>query len=148
MTKRERLIILAFVISLPLSLFAATKILISQIKGDTTSTTGSIAVTTPNTSTSAWSKVGSNCSITSGVFNCSGGAGAAPTWAAEVPGGTINGTNTVFTLVNTPIINSQFLFWNGLALFPGAGDYTISGSTLTLTIAPQVDDTLIAVYQH
>jgi hypothetical protein len=66
----------------------------------------------------------------------------------ETPTGTINGVNTTFTLANTPIINTEQIFLNGLLLEPGAGnDYTISGATITMLIVPATGDRLKANYQ-
>lgn len=56
---------------------------------------------------------------------------------AEVPSGSINGTNTAFTLANTPVTGSVRVYLNGQRLRAGAGnDYTISGTTITLAAAP------------
>jgi hypothetical protein len=66
----------------------------------------------------------------------------------ETPTGTINGVNATFTLANTPIINTEQVFLNGLLLEPGAGnDYTISGATITMLIVPATGDRLKANYQ-
>jgi hypothetical protein len=66
----------------------------------------------------------------------------------ETPTGTINGVNTTFTLANTPIVNTEQIFLNGLLLEPGAGnDYTISGATITMLIVPATGDRLKANYQ-
>jgi hypothetical protein len=66
----------------------------------------------------------------------------------ETPSGTINGVNTTFTLANTPIVNTEQVFLNGLLLEPGAGnDYTISGATITMLIVPATGDRLKANYQ-
>ena len=51
----------------------------------------------------------------------------------EVPSGTINGSNGTFTLAFTPV--KLMLYVDGLALTPIV-DYTISGTTLTIGIAP------------
>jgi hypothetical protein len=71
-----------------------------------------------------------------------------PVPEAEVPAGTINGTNATFTLSMTPMVNTQVVFRNGVAYFPGSGDYLISGNTLTFegTAIPQPGDHLVAVY--
>src|SRR4029077_8041141 len=39
-------------------------------------------------------------------------------WPRETPPGTINGVNTTFTLANTPILNTEQVFLNGLLLEP------------------------------
>ena len=64
----------------------------------------------------------------------------------EAPSGTLNGTNKVFTLSNTPVkIVSVAL--NGLLQEAGAAnDYTISGSTLTMVTAPYATDKLRVTY--
>jgi hypothetical protein len=65
----------------------------------------------------------------------------------ETPGGAINGTNTTFTLANTPQVGSLCLYWNGQIQEPGAGnDYTISGSTITMLFTPLSGDKLRAYY--
>jgi hypothetical protein len=65
----------------------------------------------------------------------------------EQPSGTINGTNTVFTLASTPRAGTVSLFQNGIRLFVGAGnDYTISGQTITFVTAPVTGDNMIADY--
>jgi hypothetical protein len=68
----------------------------------------------------------------------------------EVPSGTINGTNKVFTLAFAP--NPQLSLRvsnNGILLKQGA-DYTLSGSTVTFVTAavPQTGDLLTASYRH
>jgi hypothetical protein len=65
----------------------------------------------------------------------------------ETPSGTINGSNTAFTLANTPISGSEQVFLNGLLQEPGAGnDYTISGGTITYLTAPISGDRLRVTY--
>ncbi len=65
----------------------------------------------------------------------------------EIPTGTINGSNTAFTLANAPIAGSVILFLNGIRLRSGAGnDYTISGAAITMLYAPATGDSLIATY--
>jgi hypothetical protein len=70
-----------------------------------------------------------------------------PVPEAQIPSGTIDGINKIFTLTNVPMVNTQLVFLNGLTLFPGAGDYLISGSTITFTgTIPQPGDKLIVQY--
>lgn len=68
----------------------------------------------------------------------------------EIPSGTINGINTVFTLSETPATDASVkLYRNGIFMRQGAsGDYTISGPTLTMTTAPATTQTLDAVYRY
>jgi len=70
---------------------------------------------------------------------------------AELPSGTINGTNLTFTLAATPNpAASLALFKNGVLLTQGA-DYVLSGATVSFantTVAPQVGDSLTASYRH
>lgn len=68
---------------------------------------------------------------------------------SEVPSGTINGTNTAFTLSNIPNPQSSLaLFRNGLMLKPGL-DYTLSSAAITFLSVdiPVVGDTLQASYR-
>ena len=68
----------------------------------------------------------------------------------EIPGGSINGVNKIFTLAKVPYTGAAVkLYRNGLYQTQGK-DYTISGQTITyLTTTPQVPligDSLIADY--
>jgi len=55
----------------------------------------------------------------------------------EVPSGIINGTNRLFILTQTPEVQSEHLFLNGLLQDPGDDeDYLISGNTITFVDAP------------
>ena len=63
----------------------------------------------------------------------------------ETPSGTINGTNTSFTLANTPVAGSEELYRNG-QLLTLTEDYTISGSTITLVTAPVAGEILRVSY--
>ena len=65
----------------------------------------------------------------------------------ETPTGLVNGSNTTFTLANTPIANTEQVFLNGLLQEPGAGnDYTISGATITYLTVPATGDRLRVSY--
>jgi len=58
-----------------------------------------------------------------------------------------NGATTVFTLANTPVTSSVQVFLNGLLQQEGAGnDYTLSGTSVTFTLAPETNDILIIHY--
>ena len=51
----------------------------------------------------------------------------------EIPSGSINGSNTAFTLANTPVVGSEHVYLNGVLQESGAGnDYTISGTAITM----------------
>jgi len=72
-----------------------------------------------------------------------GGGGTA---VREIPTGTMNGTNTVFTLSSAPDpASSLLLFLNGIEQLPGT-DYTLSGATITYTVAPSATDWHMAWY--
>lgn len=78
-----------------------------------------------------------------------GGGGTVPGgvggWS-ESPSGSLNGTNTVFTLAAAPSPGSALILaLNGVVLRPGT-DYTISGATITLTTAPASTNWLRAWY--
>lgn len=65
----------------------------------------------------------------------------------ETPSGTVNGSNTAFTLANTPTVGSEQVFLNGILQEPGAGnDYTISGTAITYLTAPVTGDRLRVTY--
>ncbi len=70
---------------------------------------------------------------------------------AEVPAGTIDGGNAVFTLAHAPSPAASLeLFKNGVAMRPGGVDYTLSaGVTVTYTTLakPQSGDTHVCWYR-
>jgi hypothetical protein len=66
---------------------------------------------------------------------------------AEAPTGLIDGSNTIFTLANTPVAGSEQVYLNGLLQASGVGnDYTISGSTITLASAPNSGSRVLVSY--
>jgi hypothetical protein len=69
-------------------------------------------------------------------------------FATEViPSGNIDGSNTAYTLPDTPTAGTLRLHLNGMRLRSGAGnDYTISTNTITMATAPISGDVLIADY--
>jgi len=65
----------------------------------------------------------------------------------EVPSGLVNGSNTTYTLANTPVTDSLTVFLNGLMQEPGGGnDYTLATATITFATAPESGDILLANY--
>ena len=66
----------------------------------------------------------------------------------EIPSGSINGSNTAFTLANTPISGSEHVYLNGMLQESGAGnDYTISGASITMLSAPLTGEKLRVSYR-
>ena len=67
----------------------------------------------------------------------------------ETPSGTINGSNTIFTLANTPSpTGSLQVFLNGAYQTPGGEDYTLSGVTITFVNAPLSGSILRVFYRY
>lgn len=73
---------------------------------------------------------------------------AATSWVSgEVPSGTINGSNTAFTLSQTPTSGSEIVYLNGVRQQRGgSNDYTISGDTITFISAPLSGDVILVDY--
>jgi hypothetical protein len=67
--------------------------------------------------------------------------------ALETPTGSINGSNVTFTLAHTPGSNTEMVVLNGLIQQRGV-DYTITGATITLSIAPIPGDWLGVTYKY
>ena len=66
----------------------------------------------------------------------------------ETPSGSVNGSNTAFTLANTPLAGTEEVYINGILQDPGSGnDYTISGATITTQFAPASGDKIRVSYQ-
>jgi len=66
----------------------------------------------------------------------------------EIPTGTINSINAVFTLANTPFANDKVrIYLNGMRQKEGGGfDYTISGVTITFNKAPNTGSDILVDY--
>lgn len=62
----------------------------------------------------------------------------------EVPGGAIDGVNTVFSLAAAPNPAGSLTLYQNIALATG---YTQTGNTITFTNPPAVGDILMAVYR-
>jgi len=145
---RRTITLIALLLAFATSAAAVTFIAVQWIRGDTASTSGSILVTNPNTSTAAWAKVGANLSITSGVLN----ATTPPNFSdEEVPAGTPNGTLASFTLAHTPNPSTSLkVYHNGLRMQQGtSADYTLSGNTITFLAGaiPETGAVLVADYR-
>src|SRR5262245_8608606 len=77
-----------------------------------------------------------------------GGGGSGSFVYDEIPAGTKDGSNKIFTLTNTPSpAGSLYLFLNGVEQGT-AIDFALSGSTITYTIAPRSDDQMFADYTY
>lgn len=65
----------------------------------------------------------------------------------EAPAGAINGSNSAFTIVNTPADPAAVMLWlNGQLLTPGA-DFAVTGKNIAfLCAAPRTDDILLSMY--
>ena len=94
----------------------------------------------------------SDCLHVDGTSGACGGGGSGSTGTfidGETPMGTLDGSNTTFTLANTPIPSTSVaIFRNGLLLQQGT-DYTLSSTTLTFLAGavPQPGDLLLASYR-
>lgn len=61
---------------------------------------------------------------------------------SEVPGGDIDGVNTEFTVLNTPVM----FFWNGQFQNPNVPDYTYASGIITMTTPPSPGDNLLSFF--
>lgn len=65
----------------------------------------------------------------------------------ETPSGAVNGVNTSFTLANSPVAGTLVLYEGGRRLLLTT-DFTLSGSTITMTYAPPDGSYLRADYRY
>lgn len=72
------------------------------------------------------------------------------TWVTrETPTGTVNGSNTDFTMAATPLSNTDCIYLNGvLQNAGGANDYTLSGAVITFNTAPESGDVILVNYNQ
>ena len=64
----------------------------------------------------------------------------------ETPIGTLNGVNTIFTISKTPATGSLKLYINGQRLRV-TEDYTFTGKTITMLVAPESDEVLLCDFR-
>jgi hypothetical protein len=77
------------------------------------------------------------------------GTGAAPNFADWItPTGTLNGTNKVFTLPQSPNPGASLRLYRGWQVLKPGVDFTLSGATITYTIAPPPTATHLAFYRY
>jgi len=65
-----------------------------------------------------------------------------------VTGEAVSGSGTSFTLAHVPASNTLQLFRGGGGIFTAAGDYTIVGANITLTVALEAGENLFANYSY
>jgi hypothetical protein len=70
----------------------------------------------------------------------------APTYEQETPSGSIDGSNTSFTLAFTPTADSSVQIYLNGVFQEQTVDYTISGANLTFISAPSLGQRMKAVY--
>jgi hypothetical protein len=93
----------------------------------------------------------SNCLLVGGTSApCTASTQAAATIVdSEIPTGTMNSANAVFTLANVPNPpGSLHVYWNGVRMSPRA-DYTLAGNVLTFNgpSVPAPTDILVVDYR-
>lgn len=81
-----------------------------------------------------------------GAVPSSGPVASAFNFIQELPTGTVNGSNTVFTLSNTPSDSQNLIILlNGLLQKAGT-DYTLASTTVTFAVAPAAGESIFAYY--
>lgn len=81
-----------------------------------------------------------------GIYPVGSGGGGGGTAFQETPAGAVNSSNVTFTLSQAPGSAAALdLFLDGLILYQGV-DYSLSGSTITMTSPPLFGQTLYATY--
>ncbi len=66
---------------------------------------------------------------------------------SEVPSGTVNGSNTAFTLSQVPADTDDLIISVNGAVTRNGTDFTLAGNAITFTIAPETGWTLFSHYQ-
>lgn len=65
----------------------------------------------------------------------------------EIPSGSINGSNKVFTVANTPDDSANVIVYLNGVVQRITTDYSISGTTITFVTAPALGQDLSVIYQ-
>lgn len=66
----------------------------------------------------------------------------------ETPSGSINGSNTAFTLAHTPLDAGTFKLYRSGGLLTLGTHYTRAGTAITMIVAPVAGQTLLANYRY
>lgn len=66
----------------------------------------------------------------------------------ETCSGVVNNSNVTFTVSNTPSSAGSFKLYLSGRLIDNPGDYSISGTTITMVVAPNFGQTLRANYKY
>lgn len=98
--------------------------------------TGTVTVPTPSNATDASTK---------GYVDTK--AGSQSLIRNEVPGGTINGTNTAFTTASSFATGSLRVYKNGIRLKGSGNDFTEGSSGFTMVVAPATGTILVVDYE-
>lgn len=107
-------------------------------------TLGSYGLTASSVTVSSTVCLGSDCRSS---WPTGSGSGSGASWVEQNFYANTNGSQTNFTLTQTPLPNSLRLSKNGVVQAPGAAyDYTLSGVTITMNTAPASSTTLVANY--
>lgn len=88
-----------------------------------------------------------NVLTSNGTSWTSAAASGSITATQEAATGTINGSNTSFSITYTPIANSVNVYLDGLYLTPTT-DYSISNTTITMVTAPAYGQSLRVSYHR
>jgi hypothetical protein len=82
------------------------------------------------------------------ISSTGGGSGTTSLFSFnELPSGTIDGVNSIYTVASAPINNSLELYWNGLyQLIPD--DYVLTGTTITFVDPIASGSKLVANYEY
>lgn len=82
------------------------------------------------------------------ILNALSSGGLSSFSDAEIPNGSINGSNVTFTLAHTLALGCNPLVILQGQIQQNEGDFTASGNTLTFTSAPQVGMWLLVWYRY
>jgi hypothetical protein len=118
----------------------------SASNASTSATSASNSATSATSSKNAAATSETNAAAS--AASAAASASAVGTFAQETPSGTVNGSNTAFTLAHTPLSSTSVRVYKNGVFQRQTTYYSVSSATITFVTAPTTGDEIDALYNY